>query len=260
MKTLPLACLGLLLAVPAAAQDARVVTAHYDPSKVIRLNGRTGIQSTIEFGDAESIENVAVGDSAAWQVTPNKRASLLFVKPMAAPARSNMTVVTSKRTYLFDLVSSPKAPAVYVMRFSNPPAPPRPAAAPVQQAAAQPKPPEATPADLNFAWASDGARQLLPQRLFDDGKATWLAWARDVSMPAILVREPNGNEGPVNYTVKGDYVVVDGVPPQLVLRQGKLVATLTPAPRAAARAEPAPPLPALAQLRPTATRTASTQP
>jgi type IV secretion system protein VirB9 len=252
------------VATPALAADARIALRHYDPGQVVTVNGRTGIQSTIEFGEGEHIENIAIGDSAAWQVTPNKRASLLFVKPMLAPARSNMTVVTDRHTYLFDLIASPKAVPVYVLRFAYPPEPkvaaaPTPAPAPI--VAAAPKAPETTPADLNFAWQTDGARQLLPVRTFDDGKSTWLAWGRDASLPAILVREPGGAEGPVNYTVKGEYVVVDGVPPQLVLRQGKMVATLTPAPRPvvpeAAPPVPAEALPAAAVSAPTtATRTA----
>lgn len=239
----PLLALALTAAaVPALAEDSRIVVKRYDPGQVVTVNGHTGIQSTIDFGEGEHIENVAIGDSAAWQVTPNKRASLLFVKPMQAPIRSNMTVVTDRRTYLFDLVANPKTAAVYVLRFTYPPEP-KPKIVPVAVAAADPaKPPEATPADLNFAWATDGAQQILPLRTFDDGQSTWLAWGHDTTLPAILVREPNGSEGPVNYTVRGDYVVVDGVPPQLVLRQGKLMATLTPSPRPA-RAEPAPALP-----------------
>lgn len=257
MKPVALALLLALGASPAFAGDARIVAHRYNPSEVVVVNGRTGIQSTIEFGENEHIENVAVGDSAAWQVTPNKRASLLFVKPMEAPARSNMTVVTDRRTYLFDLVSSPKAAPVYVMRFSYPPEP-KPAAvapAPVQVATAA-KPAEPTPDELNFDWVSDGAKQLLPARAFDDGKSTWLAWGKDVPMPAILVRDSAGLEGPVNYTVKGDYVVVEGVPPQLVLRQGKLIATLTPAPRSV-KSEPAPALPATSSASTTQTASAA---
>lgn len=234
-----LAALAAVPVAPAAARDARIATRLYDAGQIVTISGRPDIQSTIEFGDDERIENIAVGDSSTWQVTPNKRASLLFVKPMKAPARTNMTVVTDQRTYLFDLVTTPGRAPLYELRFTYPPRPkpiPLPAA-PVVAAAAiappEPKPPEATPADLDFNWASAGARQLLPDRTFDDGHSTWLAWPKDVAMPAILVREPNGEEGPVNYTVKGDYVVVDGVPPQIVLRQGKQTATLTPGPHAA---------------------------
>ena len=47
-------------------------------------------------------------------------------------------------------------------------------------------------------------------------------------LPAILVRGFDGTEGPVNYAVKGDTVVVDGVPAQIILRSGKQLAALTP--------------------------------
>ena len=61
-----------------------------------------------------------------------------------------------------------------------------------------------------------------------------MQWPKDATLPAILVRESNGIEGPVNYTVHGDTIVVEGVPDQLILRQGKQIATLTPIPHAEA--------------------------
>ncbi|WP_454883861.1 TrbG/VirB9 family P-type conjugative transfer protein [Sphingomonas oryzagri] len=246
IRFLPLA---VLIATPLLARDPRIATRLYNPSDIVTVHGHTGIQSTIEFGDDEHIDNIAIGDSSSWQVTPNKHASIVFVKPMMTSARTNMTVVTDRRTYLFDLVATPVGTPLYVMRFTYPPNPRpvvaiAPPAAPTQltpQVAE--KTPETTPADLHFDWATSGSKQLLPMRAFDDGKSTWLAWPKDASMPAILQREPDGQEGPVNYRVQGDYVVVDGVPPQLVLRQGKLVATLAPALRRASD----PPSPAGAQ-------------
>ena len=90
-------------------------------TQIVKILGKAGIQSTIEFADDERIENVAVGDSSAWQITPNRRASLLFVKPTTAHSRTNMTVVTDKRTYMFDLVSGEKSAApVYALKFSYP--------------------------------------------------------------------------------------------------------------------------------------------
>jgi type IV secretion system protein VirB9 len=253
------------LAPPLSAKDPRIATRFYDPSQIVIVHGHTGIQSTIEFGPDEHIDNVAVGDSADWQVTPNKHASLLFVKPMQPTARTNMTVVTDQRTYLFDLVATPGATPVYVLRFTYPAEPkliavlPPAAVTPEPLAPLADKTPAPTPADLNFAWTSAGAKQLLPSRTFDDGKATWLAWPKDSAMPAILVREPNGEEGPVNYRVQGDYVVVDGVPAQLVLRAGKLMATLTPSPRAAAP-QVLPAIPPQPAAQPVGAQTASARP
>ena len=225
-------------ASPAHAQDPRLVDRLYDPEQVVRVEGRTNVQATIKFGEEERIENVAIGDSTKWQVTPNKRANLLFVKPLAERASTNMTVVTDKRTYLFDLVASPahKTP-LYVLAFDYPKeveevpragADGDPAEQPneVELAAASDPYAVLDPAVLNFEWDSEGERKLLPERIFDNGDATFLAWPIGTPLPAILVRNAEGVEGPVNFAVRGDVIVVDGVPREIILRMGDDTATL----------------------------------
>jgi type IV secretion system protein VirB9 len=218
-------------AAPARADDARIVEQFYDAGKVVRIEGRTKVQATIQFADDEHIENVAIGDSQAWQVTPNKRANLLFVKPLAASAATNMTVVTDRHPYLFDLVASTSARPLYVLKFTYPDEP-KPALASVDGATAEEiaaaSDPQAVtdPAALNFAWTGKGDRKLLPARTYDDGSATFLAWPAGSPVPAILIKDSAGTEGPVNFTVRGDVIVVDGVPREIVLRSGKDNATL----------------------------------
>ena len=228
--------LGFALAVLGAssmslANDARIVEKFYDAGKVVRIEGKTKVQATIQFGEDEHIENVAIGDSQAWQVTPNKRANLLFVKPLAATAATNMTVVTDRHTYLFDLVASASAKPLYVLKFTYPEEPkPQVAAveAPTADEIAAASDPQAVtdPAALNFAWAGKGDRKLLPARTYDDGTATFLAWPAGSPVPAILIKDSAGTEGPVNFTVRGDVIVVDGVPREIVLRSGEDAATL----------------------------------
>ncbi len=221
-----------LLASPAVAQDPRLVEVMYDETKVVRIDGRVAVQASIMFGDDEVIENVAIGDSATWQVTPNKRANILFVKPLEPRASTNLTVVTSKRTYLFDLVASPGAKPLYLMRFAYPDEPEdeavQMAAAPnaVERQAARDPYAVVDPADLNFAWNASGDPELLPENTYDDGTATFLTWPSGKDVPAILVTNSEGTEGPVNFTVRGDTIVVDGVPRSIVLRSGEDSATL----------------------------------
>ena len=64
MTKIPAAFLALaLFTTPAlAASDGRLQTVHYEADKVVSVKGRLGFQSMIEFGQGESIENVAVGD------------------------------------------------------------------------------------------------------------------------------------------------------------------------------------------------------
>jgi len=228
------AALALFLAsAPALADDARLVERLYSPDEVVRIEGKPKVQATIKFGDDETIENVAIGDSQSWQVTPNKRANLLFLKPLSANAMTNMTVVTTKRTYLFDLVSSPRNKPLYVLQFTYPDEPEDETqlAAPetansMEMAAARDPYAVLDPAALNFDWSAEGNRKLLPARTYDDGEATFLAWPAGTPVPAILIKDVNGTEGPVNFTVRGDVIVIDGVPREIVLRSGKDQAVL----------------------------------
>ena len=238
-----LTSLALAIASPLAAQDSRLQTLVYNADAVVQIDGRVKVQTTIKFAPDEIIENVAIGDSAAWQVQPNKAQTILFVKPLDPAARTNMTVVTDKRTYLFDLVTSPKASALYVLQFRYPElekaaeearlAAIAEAEAQAQLAAAAPDPATGVaasahdPAKLNFAWASAGTPELLPSLTYDDGEAVFLTWAPGAPIPAILVTNAEGDEGPVNYTTRGDTVVVDGVPAKIILRSGRDTATLT---------------------------------
>ena len=239
------AALALTLAAPLHAQDNRLQTLVYDEQAVVRIDGKVLVQTTIKFAPDEAIENVAIGDSASWQVQPNKAQTILFVKPLEPAARTNMTVVTDKRTYLFDLVASPRNAPLYVLQFRYPELEKaeeearlalaaeaeaealREAANPTEVAAASDRFAVVDPASLNFAWAGAGKAELLPSRAYDDGDVVFLTWPAGVPIPAILITNDDGDEGPVNFTTRGDTVLVDGVPTQIILRSGRETATLT---------------------------------
>lgn len=231
---------AILAASPALAKDSRLASRLYSPEEVVWIDGQVGVQASIVFAEDEHIENIAIGDSASWQVTPNKRANLLFVKPLAPRARTNMTVVTDRRTYYFDLVAAPGNKPLYVLRFRYLDEPKlaraadagaaQPAGLESQEVNAIAAPPTdlllPDPASLNFAWRTSGKANLLPARVYDDGNSTYLSWPVGAPLPAILIRDSRGNEGPVNFAVRGDVIVVEGVPPKILLRFGKDLATL----------------------------------
>jgi type IV secretion system protein VirB9 len=236
MTKIPAAFLALaLFAVPANAADPRLQSVHYEADKVVKVQGRLGYQSMIEFAQGESIENVAVGDSSAWQVTPNKRANLLFLKPLMNKAQTNMTVVTDQRTYLFDLsVASSGTTPLYNLRFTYGAKPPAPAtdrphqkiAYPTLLANASSGPPAVVHPKLNYDWKRKGDKQLLPARYYDDGRSLYLQWKPGVAMPALFERDDKGREGLLNYRQQGNFIVIDGVPETLVMRLGKDTAVL----------------------------------
>ncbi len=220
-----------LLSTPAAhAQDPRLVERMYDPAQVVRIEGRTNVQTTIRFGEGEMIENVAVGNSATWQITPSRSANLLFVKPLEPRAATNMTVVTNRHTYLFDLVATPgNRTPLYILTFTYPeeidPTEEEgmaalPPANAMELAAANDDLAVLDPADLNFTWSRMGSASLFPAEVYDNGSATFLSWPAGRALPAVLLMDRNGNEGPVNYAVRGDVIVLDLVPAEIILRSG----------------------------------------
>nr|WP_298929702.1 TrbG/VirB9 family P-type conjugative transfer protein [uncultured Erythrobacter sp.] len=238
---LSICALALAFASPVAAQsDGRLQTQIYDEAEVFTISGKVKVQTTIRFRGDEVIENVAIGDSQAWQVQPNKAQSLLFVKPLEPNAKTNMTVVTSKRTYLFDLIASPRNRPLYILKFRYPEEERAEEAA--RLAAAQERAREqaseterlaasdpyavADPESLNFEWASEGDAALFPSRTYDNGEAVFLTWPEGTPIPAILVTNADGDEGPVNFTVRGETVVLTSVPAKIILRSGEETATL----------------------------------
>ena len=235
IRKLSFAAFAVLVSTSAiAAPDNRVRSLAYTPDQIVKILGKPGIQSTIEFASDERIENVAVGDSSAWQITPNRRASLLFVKPLNGHTRTNMTVVTDRRTYMFDLVAGDRRTApMYALKFSYPNEKPVETAKPAQQMAAAAAQPQATTtADkLHFDWNSKGNSKLLPSRVFDDGASLYLAWGKDTPLPAILTQSEDRKEGPVNYRMSGEYIVISPIPQNLVLRYGSRTAVLWPSHR-----------------------------
>ena len=238
----PAALASASLASPALAQgDPRLVVREDSDTEVVRVAGQVNVQATIRFADGEQIQNVAIGDSQKWQVTPSRSANLLFVKPLAERATTNMTVVTDRRVYLFDLVASPAhRNPLYVLSFTYPDEPVEEEedvqlaedgsrierANPLEMAAATDDFAIIDPASLNFAWSSEGAPALLPETVYDNGSATFLAWRVGEAMPAILVKDEQGMEGPVNFAVRGDVIVIDAVPAEIILRSGDNTARL----------------------------------
>ena len=223
---LVLAAMCVSGAIPAQATDNRIRTLRYDPDKIVTVPGRPTIQSTIEFNADEHIESVAVGNSAAWQVTPNHRASLLFVKPVVRLSRTNMTVITDKRTYMFDLVTGThESAAIYSLRFTYPADPVQPAKLEASPAPLPPAPESPSPVELNFGWRTKGSLDVLPRRIFNDEQNLYLSWSPGAPLPAISSMANDGREGSLNYRLSGQYIVISPVPDNVMLRYGKKAAT-----------------------------------
>lgn len=216
-----LLALVVLLAMPfsAAAQvrpqpgmgNPHVQSVDYDPDQVVMLQSAPGYQISVELAPDEHIENVAVGDSGAWQVSANRRGNRLFVKPTQQGVTTNMVVVTDARLYSFELVplSGPQPDMAYTVRFRYP------------------TPARATPGVVAGAQAKvvryrlRGSRALRPTGIDDDGVHTYIEWPADRALPAIYAVDGAGHESLVNGMMREGLLVIDSVQPRLVFRVDK---------------------------------------
>jgi type IV secretion system protein VirB9 len=194
-------------------EDPRIQSVDYVPDQVILLEGAPGYQLTLELSPDEQVESVALGDSAAWQVTANRRGDRLFVKAVVAGISTNMTVITSVRSYNFELNPASSTDMAYTVRFHYPP----PAVAQADQAGT---------AEGEGRYRLGGDKALRPSEMSDDGVHTYIRWPRERSLPAVYGLTDTGREVLVNGMMReDDLFVIDSVTRKLVFRVDDRVAT-----------------------------------
>lgn len=147
----------------------------------------------------------------------------MFLRPLNANAKTNMTLITNKRLYRFLLdaksVKSFKDPeAIFEARFlyqddednfivindsqteivdlSN-------------------------PSKYNFNYSFSGPDHIAPLKIFDDGTFTYFELKpKNTELAAIFYVDSAGYEGLVNYRIKGNYLIVERINNKFTLRHG----------------------------------------
>ena len=182
----------------------------YHPSELVVLKVAPGYQIGVEFEAGERIESVALGSSDAWDVTPSQRGDHLFLKVLVPGVSTNMTVITDRRTYLFDLqpIASPTADMAYVVRFAFPDA--------LQSSELS--------TYRRWGYRLSGSRALRPTAMTDDGVRTYIEWSMASVIPAIFAIDGSGRERLVNGVVRDGVLVIDAVAPRLRFRAENLCA------------------------------------
>lgn len=203
------------------ATDSRIRTVRYSPNEVYQFIGHYGYQSAIEFEEDEKVQTVSIGDSVAWMVNP--AGNRLFLKPIDQNALTNMTVITDKRSYLFELHASETADIrdremVFVMRFTYPQADQDTMDFTTFEAFPDI---EKEPEKYNFRYSIQGSTVIEPIRIFDDGQWTYFEFRdKNAEIPAFFNVDSAGNEELINFRKRGNYVVVERVSPRFTLRRG----------------------------------------
>jgi len=205
--------------------DPRIRVAPYRADAVYRLRGYVGYQIDITFAPGERFVGLGVGDSKG--ITFAADGNHLFLKPRASRVATNLTVLTDRRTYLFDYQAEPAPPdpsgadVIYALRFEYPAAPVRTAPGKRMQvatdlAAAQ----SARPRNYDYWYCGDPS--LKPAAAWDDGVQTTLVFGAHTELPAVFALNEDSSESLVNFHVQAGRIVVQRVARRLIVRRGKL--------------------------------------
>lgn len=204
--------------------DPRIRTAMYNADEVYRLSGFVGYHVDLEFEPDESFVGISAGDPEA--LTYSAHDNVLTLRPKAPTAQMNLTVTTTKRRYYFDYTIYSRIPnrfgdeVMYAVRFTYPPAAEN-ALTPAEQverdlAAAR----GARGRNVDYWFC--GSRSIKPVAASDDGVHTRLKFGARGELPAVFVRNDDGSESLLNFSVDDGDIVIHRVAARFILRRGKL--------------------------------------
>ena len=179
----------------------------------------------VELQAGETVHEIVVGDSSRWMVDSGTAGSgagstaHLFIKPVDSGLESSAVVTTDRRVYHLRLVSQRSGHTPYVgFLYSE---------SLKQQAdwkkarEAKEKEWQSTTVDgktadlsaLNFNYEVKGKAKWKPERVYDDGRQTFIRLPENSAsgeIPVLLVRKGK-QDVLVNYRVKDSAMIVDGL-------------------------------------------------
>lgn len=209
----------------AGSHDPRIRVASYSSEEVYRLYGFVGYQIDLQFEPGESFVGLGAGDIEG--VSFVAEANHLFLKPKVAKVGTNLTVLTSKRHYQFDYAASGRRPdplvdeIIYAVRFLYPEEPSSKAAN--EARLAQERLAKATaekPRNIDYWFCGHPA--VKPIAASDDGVHTRIRFAPRAEQPAVFVKNDDGTESLLNFSMEEGDVVIHRVARQFIVRRGKL--------------------------------------
>lgn len=206
--------------------DSRIRKATYNPDEIYRLYGFVGYAIELTFEEGETGTGNAGGDLEA--ITFGWHDNHLILKPKAANVGTNLVVYTNRRSYRFEYSASVRKPdprtdqVMYAVRFDYPPQ----YATHVGPSAA-----ELVGRDLDAGAAGRkrnldywfcGSPAIKPVAASDDGVHTRLTFGARSELPALFVRNDDGTESLLNFSMEDGDVVIHRVAARFILRRGQL--------------------------------------
>ena len=216
----------------ATSVDSRIRVLVYSPDDVFKYVGYYGYQASIELGKGEEVVSISMGDTTSWQIVPS--GNRIFIKPMEQDATTNMTLITNKRTYFFELYAEEAADIrdpdmVFNVRFLYPDSDEEEGG--LRKFTVDTQGPDMEhPEKYNFNYTISGHEDIAPIKIFDDGEFTYLQFRdKNAEIPAIFAVDGSLRESMVNYrlsTSMSNTIVVEQVFKKLSVRLDKKIACI----------------------------------
>lgn len=200
--------------------DVRIRAVPYAADQVYRLYGYVGYAIHVQLEEGEEYIGLGAGDAEA--ITVDVSGSNVFLKPRALLVHTNLILLTTRRRYHFDYSAGSDVPnpavddVIYSLRFTYE----TPRVAGSENVASVQN--QSLSRNENYWYC--GHRTLKPEAAFDDGRHTHIRFSSKSEVPAIFVRNEDGSESLLNFSVDaitGD-VVIHRLAPAFVLRRGRL--------------------------------------
>lgn len=203
-------------------RDPRIQSIVYDPDEVYLLEIPMGYATTIEIASDERVENLVVGNAAAWQVVANKRADHIIIKPLQNMVSTNLVVITDARYYSFQLTPQYAGATIapFLIKFQYPP--------PATEVAD-------VKAERQRHYKMTGDRRIWPSSIVEDQGNISMEWPPEAPIPAIFGLNALGYETLLTGRMTDGRMVLDGMADRYVFRLGKTKATATLSRKAASR-------------------------
>jgi type IV secretion system protein VirB9 len=212
--------------------DSRIRVMVYHPNDVFKFTGYYGYQASIELADSEEVVSISMGDTTSWQIVPS--GSRIFIKPMEQDATTNMTLITNKRTYFFELYAQETTDIrdpdmVFNVKFLYPDEEEEDHVKTYSSSAATgiAEPDLAHPEKFNFYYSISGNEEVAPIKIFDDGEFTYMQFRdKNMEIPAIFAVDENLRESMVNFKLdpsNSNLIIIEQVFQKLTLRSGKKI-------------------------------------
>lgn len=213
--------------------DSRIRVMVYNPNDVFKFTGYYGYQASIELAPNEEVASISMGDTTSWQIVP--AGNRIFIKPMEHNATTNMTLITNKRTYYFELyaeetdnIRDPNM--VFNVKFLYPEEEEEEDS--VRTFAnngpkGMEEPDLAHPEKFNFYYSMSGSEEVAPIKIFDDGEFTYMQFRdKNMEIPAIFAVDEDLRESMVNFKLdphNNNLIIIEQVFQKLTLRSGKKI-------------------------------------